>query len=57
MKAKLEYIPILKEFEDIFQEKVLGLPPKKDIYFIIDLMPRAVPTLKAPYQMNIIELT
>ena len=56
-KLKLEYIPVLKEFEDIFLEEVLGLPPKRDIDFMIDLIPGAVPTLKYPYRMNIIELT
>ena len=57
MKPKLENIFILKEFEDIFLEEVPGLPPKRDIDFIIDMIPRAVPSSKSPYKMNIIELT
>ena len=32
-KLKLEYIPVLKEFEDIFPKEVLELPPKRDIDF------------------------
>ena len=56
MKPKLEDIPILKEFKDIFQEYVPGLPPKRDIDFRINMIPRAVPKSKAPYRMNIIEL-
>ena len=46
----------MKEFEDIFPEEVLKLPPERDIDFTIDLIPRAVPTSKALYQINIIEL-
>ena len=56
-KLKLENIPVLKEFEDIFPEEVLGLPPKRDIDFMINLRLEVVPTLKYPYRMNIIELT
>ena len=56
-KLKLEDIPVLKEFEYIFPGEVLGLPPKRNIDFMIDLIPGAVPTSKSPYQMNVIELT
>ena len=48
-KLKIEDIPILKEFEYIFLEKVPGLPLKTDIDFTIDMIPRAVPASKAPY--------
>ena len=56
-KLKLEDIPVLKEFEDIFSEEVPGLPPKRYIDFTIDLIHRAVPASNYMYQMNIIELT
>ena len=56
-KPKLEDMPVLMEFEDIFPEEVHGLPPKRDIDFTTDLIPRAVPASKSPYRMNIIELT
>ena len=55
-KLKLEDIIVLKKFKDIFSEEVPRLPSKRDIDFTIDLIPGAVPTSKAPYQMNIIEL-
>ena len=48
-KLKLEDIPILKEFEDIFLEEVPRLPPKRDIDFMIGLLPRMIPASKAPY--------
>ena len=49
-QLNVEYIPILKDFKDIFL-----VPPKRDIYFTIDLVPEEVPTSKAPYCMNILE--
>ena len=52
----MEDIPLLKYFKDIFLEEVPRLPLKRDVDFVIDLIPRAVPALKAPYQMNIIDL-
>ena len=42
-KLRIQDIPILKDFKDIFLEEVLGLPPKRDIYFMIDLVAREVP--------------
>ena len=56
-KIKLEDIPVLKEFQDIFLEEVPRNPLKRYIEFTINLIPGSVPTSKAPYQMNIIELT
>ena len=56
-KLKLEYILVLKEFEDIFLEEVPGLPPKRDIDFTIDMISKAFLASKYLYQMNIIDLT
>ena len=49
MQPKLEDIPILRKFEDIFLEEIPCLPPKRDIDFTIDLIPGVVPSSKAPY--------
>ena len=55
-KLKLKDIPILREYSDIFSEEILGLPPKRELDFTIELVPGAVPSSKAPYRMNILEL-
>ena len=55
-KLKLEDIPVLKEYADVFSEAIMGLPPKRELDFTIELVPGAVPSSKAPYQMNILEL-
>ena len=56
-KLRIQDIPILKDFKDIFLEEVLGLPPNKDIYFMIDLVAGVVTTSKYPYGMNLVEIT
>jgi hypothetical protein len=47
----LEYFLVLREFEDVFQE-ITGFPPKREIDFSIDLVPRATPVSKTPYKMS-----
>jgi len=52
----LEDIPVLKEYVDVFMEEISGLPPKRELDFTIELVPGVVPSSKAPYLMNILEL-
>ena len=49
-------IPILQDFLYVFLEEIPGLPPKRDMDFMIELIPSVVPNSKAPYGMNILEL-
>ena len=55
-KLKFDDIPILQDFSDVFPEEILGLPPKRDLDFTIELVPGVVPNSKYPYRMNILEL-
>ena len=55
-KIKIEDIPVLNEFNDVFLEEIPGLPPRRELDFTIELVPGAVPSSKAPYRMNILEL-
>ncbi|KAH9288753.1 hypothetical protein KI387_032870 [Taxus chinensis] len=48
--------PILREFTDVFLGELPGLPPPREIDFHIDLVPRAEPISRAPYQMTTPEL-
>ena len=54
---KIEDIPILKYFKDIFLKEVLGQPPKRDIDFMIDLALWEMLGSKYPYRMNIVQIT
>jgi hypothetical protein len=49
--SDIEYCVVLKEFEDVFKE-VPRFPPKRDIDFYINLMPRETPVYKTPYRMS-----
>jgi len=55
--TSLENIPIIQDFMDAFPENILGLPPKWDIDFTIELIPSAAPISIAPCRMSIPELT
>ncbi|KAL8147206.1 hypothetical protein AgCh_004796 [Apium graveolens] len=45
----LKDIPIVNKFEDVFPQKLPGLPPIRVIEFAIELTPGMVPVSKAPY--------
>jgi hypothetical protein len=44
--------PILREYKDVFPEEVMGLPPRRDIDFSIELALGAVPVSRTPYRMR-----
>ena len=48
-KLKLEDIPVVREFSDVFPKDLSGLPPDREIEFSIDLLPGSNPISKAPY--------
>ena len=48
-KLKIEDILVLKEYVDVFPKEILGLPPKGELDFTIELVLGAVPSSKAPY--------
>ena len=52
----LEDMPIVKEYPDVFLEKLPEMPPDYDIEFVIDLVPGTTPISKRPYQMPVDEL-
>jgi hypothetical protein len=56
-KPKLEDFAVLREFRDMFVDEIPELPPRREIYFSIDLLPGSAPISKAPYRMSLPELT
>ncbi|GJS45306.1 putative reverse transcriptase domain-containing protein [Tanacetum coccineum] len=50
-EKRLEDIPIVKEFLDIFPEDLLGLPPIRQVEFQINLIPGASPVDRTPYRL------
>ncbi|GJU78680.1 putative reverse transcriptase domain-containing protein [Tanacetum coccineum] len=50
-KKKLEDIPVVKEFPDVFPEDLPGIPPVRQVEFQIDLIPGAAPIARTPYRL------
>ncbi|KAD2805396.1 hypothetical protein E3N88_38773 [Mikania micrantha] len=48
---KLEDIPIVRDFSDVFPDDLPGVPPERDVEFRIDLVPGAKPIAKIPYRL------
>jgi hypothetical protein len=55
-QVSLEEIPIVQDYPDVFPDDLPGMPPKRDIEFRIDLVPRKTPIHKRPYRMAANEL-
>ncbi|KAG8496286.1 hypothetical protein CXB51_007463 [Gossypium anomalum] len=56
VEKKVESVPVVCEFADVFPEELPGLPPVREVEFGIDLIPGTAPILIAPYRMAPIEL-
>ncbi|GJY78109.1 putative reverse transcriptase domain-containing protein [Tanacetum coccineum] len=50
-KKRLEDVPIVKDFPDVFPEDLPGLPQTRQVEFQIDLVPGAAPVARAPYRL------
>jgi hypothetical protein len=49
-------VPIVKEYPDVFPDELPGMPPDRDVEFLIDLLPGTSPIAKRPYPMSTDEL-
>jgi hypothetical protein len=49
--SQLEEIPVVREFADVFPDELLGMPPDRDVEFVIELQPGTAPISKRPYRM------
>jgi hypothetical protein len=49
-------IPVVCEYADVFPDELLGMPPDRDIEFVIELQPGTTPISKRPYRMPPAEL-
>ncbi|GKC12363.1 putative reverse transcriptase domain-containing protein [Tanacetum coccineum] len=50
-KKKLEDVPIVRDFPEVFLEDLPGLPPTRQVEFQINLIPGAAPIARAPYRL------
>nr|GEZ85477.1 putative reverse transcriptase domain-containing protein [Tanacetum cinerariifolium] len=50
-KKRLEDVPIVRNFPEVFPEDLSGLPLTRPVEFQIDLVPGAAPVARAPYRL------
>ncbi|KAD7477173.1 hypothetical protein E3N88_00309 [Mikania micrantha] len=50
-QKRIEDIPVVREYPEVFPDDISGLPPVRQVEFRIDLVPGAAPIAKAPYRL------
>ena len=53
---ELEAILVVCEFPDVFPEELPGMPPDREVEFVIELLPGTAPVSKRPCRMSPNEL-
>ncbi|XP_076936602.1 uncharacterized protein LOC143603786 [Bidens hawaiensis] len=48
---KIEEVPVVSEFKDVFPDEMTGIPPDREVEFKIDLVPGTSPIAKSPYRL------
>jgi hypothetical protein len=54
--STLEDIRVVCDYPDVFPEELPGMPPGRDVEFVIDLLPGTAPISKRPYRMSSYQL-
>ena len=55
-RLRLEDVPVVNEFPDVFPEELPGLPPDRELEFAIHLLPGTTSISIPPYRMAPTEL-
>ncbi|GJV95998.1 putative reverse transcriptase domain-containing protein [Tanacetum coccineum] len=55
-EKRLEDVPVVQEFPEVFLEDLPGIPPTRQVEFRIDLVPSATPVERAPYRLASYEM-
>ncbi|GJY89501.1 putative reverse transcriptase domain-containing protein [Tanacetum coccineum] len=50
-EKRMEDVPVIHDFPEVFPEELPGLPPPRQVEFRIDLVPGAAPVARAPYRL------
>jgi hypothetical protein len=49
--SSLDEIPVVCEYPDVFPDELPGMPPDRDVEFVIELQPGTAPVSKRPYRI------
>ncbi|CAL1410109.1 unnamed protein product [Linum trigynum] len=55
-EKKIEDVPIVREYPEVFPEDLPGLPPQREVEFDIEVVPGTAPISIPPYRMAPVEL-
>jgi hypothetical protein len=47
---------VVRDFSDVFPEELTGMPPDREVEFVMDLLPGTAPISKRLYRMYVEEL-
>ena len=50
-KKKVEDIPVVCEYPDVFPDELPGMPPDRAVEFAIEVQPGTAPISRRPYRM------
>ncbi|GJW75526.1 putative reverse transcriptase domain-containing protein [Tanacetum coccineum] len=50
-EKRLEDVPVIRDFPEVFPDDLSGLPPPRQVKFKIDLVSGAAPVARAPYRL------
>ena len=53
---RLEGCHVLQEFRDFFPDEVMGLPPRRNVDLIVEIVSGDAPMSKTPYMMSTVKL-
>ncbi|GKB59617.1 hypothetical protein Tco_0915803 [Tanacetum coccineum] len=51
LERRIEDVPVVRDFPEVFPEDLPGLPPTRQVEFHIELIPGAAPVARAPYRL------
>ncbi|GKB53832.1 putative reverse transcriptase domain-containing protein, partial [Tanacetum coccineum] len=51
LEKRIEDVPVVRDFPEVFPEDLPGLPPTRQVEFHIELIPGAAPVARAPYRL------
>jgi hypothetical protein len=50
IESPVEEISVVRDYSDVFLDELPGMPPDRDIEFVIELQPGTAPISKRPYR-------
>nr|GEX84913.1 putative reverse transcriptase domain-containing protein [Tanacetum cinerariifolium] len=55
-EKRMDDVPVIRDFPEVFPDDYLGLPPPRQVEFRINLVPSAAPVACAPYHLALSEM-